>query len=310
MAGVVFVFVREDASEAETLAEAFDGAGFAITGSSVDANALSVIVWSRHAARSAAFRQAAGRALETGRAIVASLDAPPSDAGRAPIVDLSGWDGEDSACLDPLFEAADAIVRPAYGNVIELPFRPAYEDAEFVELAPRITNPESERAEQARRAWEAPIPTAMLPVARDEPKTGAPSPRRDFRRLDADRGRPRVYAAMAFALVALGGGAFAVNFMQAPAPAVAVAAEPADAPDIAAMSLTLASAEAVGLEDVVPVEPEAAPQIRSRGVEPGTARRTPRATGRSERTAYAPPQSIPDDILAELQRTERDAPAG
>jgi hypothetical protein len=103
MAGVVFIFVREDASEVETLAEAFDDAGYAITGSQ---NAeLCVVVWSRRAMRSETFRAAADNAFRTGRAIVAALFAPPSreEVFEAPVVDLSQWDGVDTLPLTPLF---------------------------------------------------------------------------------------------------------------------------------------------------------------------------------------------------------------
>jgi len=304
MTGVVFVFVREDASEAETLAEAFDDAGFSITGSDADATALTVIVWSRHAARSAAFRQAAESALRAGRAAVVSLSAAPPgrNLNGAPLIDLSGWDGEDGAALDPLFEAVDALSRPVCSNVIELPFRPAYEDAEFVELAPRLTD-----ADRLRRAWEAPIPSQMLrPVHEAAPeKLGAPSPRRDFRRITEVH--PRAYAGFAVILFALAGGALALNF--APRPAPAITAEPASLPG--AVSLTSATVEAIGLEDAIPPEP--APQLGRAGLEPGSARpasrtlRPPRRPSR-ERAVYRPPAPLPDDILAELARREQSAP--
>ncbi len=108
MAGVAFVFVREDASDAETLAEAFDAAGYSITGADDPGAALSVILWSRAPLRSDAFRTAAERALRTNTVIVASLTAPP-EAARvlgAMIVDLSAWDGEDDAGLEKLIAAA------------------------------------------------------------------------------------------------------------------------------------------------------------------------------------------------------------
>ncbi|MCA8885828.1 MAG: hypothetical protein KDA35_04335, partial [Hyphomonadaceae bacterium] len=107
MAGVVFVFVREDSSEVEALAEAFEDAGYSITsGNRAD---LYVVVWSRSALRSEILRAAAQDVLRTGRAVVAALFAPPTreEASGAPIIDLSQWDGVDLDALAPLLEAAD-----------------------------------------------------------------------------------------------------------------------------------------------------------------------------------------------------------
>lgn len=313
MAGVVFVFVREDASEAETLAEAFDAAGFAVTGNSSDDRALAVVIWSRKAVRSPAFKDAAERALSSGRAVVASLTAPPARESvfGAPVIDLSGWDGEDDATLDPLLEAADEILRPA-ANVIVLPARPVYEDAEFVDLAPQITSDESERIRRMRRSWEAPIPTHMLRPVRDEPreKLGAPSPRRDFRRLQVKEGRPRAQAALALAvIVLLGGGVFAVNAASVDTPAARV-----QVADAGRISLTSASVDAAGLEDVAPVEAASSldvpVQVGRRGLEPPSLRqirpapRAQRYARGDDRAAYEPPSLIPDDVSAELRRTE------
>jgi hypothetical protein len=314
MAGVVFVFVREDASEAETLAEAFDAAGYSITGSNLDDSALAVVIWSRKALHSQAFKQAAERALRSGRAVVASLIRAPASGNMfgAPVVDLSGWDGEDDAALDPLFEAADEIVRPAAPtNVIVLPSRPVYEDAEFVELAPQLSNVESEQVKRMRRSWEAPIPSHMLRPVPEAPreKLGAPSPRRDFPRLLPKEGHSRAHAALAFAVIALlGGGVFATNLAMAPAP-------PAPIVEAAAVSMTSASADATGLEDVVPREQtplfEPPPQAGRRGLEPPSARQirrashAPRYPRGDSRAAYEPPLVLPDDVTAELHRTER-----
>lgn len=313
MAGVVFVFVREDASEAEALAEAFDAAGFSITGNNVGDNALAVVIWSRKALRSPAFRDAAERALRSGKAVVASLIAPPSrqTVFGAPVIDLSAWDGDDDAALDPLFEAADQILRPAAANVIVLPARPVYEDAEFVEAAPRLASTESERVKRMRRSWEAPIPAEMLKPVREAPreKLGAPSPRRDFRRLQIVEVHPRVHAALAFAVITLlGGGVVALNVARTPAaPAVEIA-------DAGAVSLMSASADSAGLEDAAPLETpalfEPAPQAGRRGLEPPSARPIRRASHAAryargdDRAAYEPPIVIPEEISAELRRTE------
>jgi hypothetical protein len=162
MVGVVFVFVSDDASEAEALADAFDDAGYPISGADAVGEALSIVVWSRAALRSSAFRNAAARALHSDRVIVASLIAPPDRARvlGAPVVDLSAWSGEDDRALDPLLDAAHGILYPAQPSVIALP--PSdYEDAEFVEHSAPVLS-QAERVERAMRAWEAPIPTEML----------------------------------------------------------------------------------------------------------------------------------------------------
>jgi hypothetical protein len=319
MAGVVFVFVREDASEAETLAEAFDAAGFSISGNSSDSEALGVVIWSRKALHSPAFKDAAERALRSGRAVVASLTAPPprESVFDAPVIDLSAWDGEDDAALDPLFEAADEIVRPAPTNVIVLPARPVYEDAEFVEAAPQLTSGESERVKRMRQSWEAPIPTQMLRPVREAPqeKLGAPAPRRDFRRLRVKEGHPRVHAALAFAVVALlGGGVIAMNVANAPSSAPRVAVAEARIVETSPVSFTSASADAAGLEDVTPTEAtplfEPAPQVGRRGLEPPSARQIRRASHArryppgDDRAAYEPPRVLPADVSAELSRLE------
>lgn len=277
MAGVVFVFVREDAGEAETLAEAFDAAGYAITGNA--AAELCVVIWSRRALRSDAFRVAAERALHSGRAIVASLFAPPPREAvfDAPVIDLTEWDGVDDAALDPLFEAADDIVHPIEASVIILPSRPDYEDAEFTETPLLLTNLADERAKAARRSWEAPIPTHMLrPVPEEppaEPKLGAPLPRRDFRRIGAKRVQSRAHGALVFAVIAMiGGGAFIVSV--AANTASYLRAERSKTEMAGGVSLTSASTDAIGLEDIAP---EAPAQIGRRGIEPPSARTVHRA---------------------------------
>jgi hypothetical protein len=322
MGGVVFVFVREDASEAETLAEAFDAAGFSISGSDLSADALRIVLWSRHALRSHAFHDAAEQALRSGRAVVASLIAPPPSESvfGAPIIDLSAWDGEDSAALDPLFEAADVMARCASSNVIELPSRPAYEDAEFTEGALQLVSVETERVRRARQAWEAPIPDHMLRPTGEKPpvqeKLGAVAPRHDFRRLGQRRAHARVHAALAFAVLALiGGGLFGVTLAPDPAPPTravhTVAIEPGG------VSLASASAEAAGLEDAAPVEAqrlfEPAPQAGRRGLEPPSARtiRRARYAPGDDRAAYRPPALIPDAIAADIERGDGvEAPQG
>jgi len=268
MAGVVFVFVSEDASEVETLAEAFDAAGYSIAGN--DIADLSVIIWSRGALRSETFRVAAERALRTGRAIVAGLFAPPPSESvfGAPVIDLSTWNGVDGAALDPLLEAADDVVHPIEADVIVLPSRPVSEDAQFAEAPLMIASAEHDSA--MRRAWETPLPTE---APRPGPKLGAPAPRRNFRRVGARKSHAREHAAAAFLVLAiLGGGAFVASVGANSAGYVQV--EQAKAEEGGGVSLTSATAEAIGLEDAAP---EAVPQPGYRGVEPPSARTVHRA---------------------------------
>lgn len=278
MAGVVFIFVREDASEVETLAEAFDDAGYSITGSE---NAeLCVVVWSRRALRSETFRAAADNAFRSGRAIVAALFAPPAraDVLEAPVVDLSQWDGVEIVALNPLFEAADDILHPIEVSVIALPSHPVCEDAEFT-TAPLMITCGAPKKSAARQAWEAPLPSKVLRAVRDEPpaepKLGAAKPRRDFRRIGARRQQGRAHAALAFAVIAiLGGGAFVASVAANTADYMRHS-EQAKAEQGGGVSLTSASADAVGLVDIVP---EAPAQSGHRGVEPPSARTVHRAS--------------------------------
>ncbi len=277
MAGVVFVFVREDASEAETLAEAFDAQGYSIAGG--ESAELYVVIWSRRALCSDAFRVSAERALRSGRAIVAALFAPPPREAvfDAPVIDLTLWDGLEGAALDPLFEVADDIVHPVEADVIVLPSRPVFEDAQFTEAPLMIASADSGRANAARRSWEAPIPTQMLrPVQdgpADEPKLGAQTLRRDFRRVGAKRKQTgRAHGALAFAVIAvLGSGAFVASLV---ANMSSQRAENAQTELSSGVSLTSASADAVGLDDI---SPDAPVQLGHRGVEPPSARSVHRA---------------------------------
>lgn len=270
MAGVVFVFVREDASEVETLAEALDAAGYSITG--CDNAELSVVIWSRRALHSNAFRMAAERALRSGRAIVAALSSPPPPEAvfNARVIDLSQWDGVDERALAPLMDAAKDTSNPIEGSVIVLPSRPNYQDAEFTEAPLMIAGAKSDSAK--RRTGESPLPAeALRPVPSEpaaEPKLGAPSPRRDFRRVGKRKSHAREHAAAAFLVLAiLGGGALLASVASHTATYAQV--ERAKAEEGGGVSLTSATAEAVGLEDIAPDAPA---QIGHRGVEPPSAR--------------------------------------
>jgi hypothetical protein len=316
MAGVVFTFVREDASDVEALAEAFDAAGYSISGSDRADDALNVVVWSRAAMRSTAFRTAADRALRSSRAIVASLVAQPHHrlVHSAPVADISAWDGDDEAGLDPLFNAVLDVMHPALINVIALP-GPVYLDAEFTEARLQITGPVSAPESRARAAWETPIPTNLLrPVPEDAPeeptlaKLGAPSPRRDFRRLGRQSNK-RVYAALAFAVIAAIGGvglAFSASAAtSAPVSRVQHVVAVGQAETVG-VSLSSASAEAIGLDDLTPVELqrlfEPGPQIGHAGLEPPSARSirravyTPRISRSESVIVEAPPMPTPTAV--------------
>lgn len=279
MVGVVFVFVREDASDVEALAEAFDQAGYSISGSESSDGALSIIVWSRAAMRSDAFHKAAERALQTDRVVVASLAAlPHSDAlSSAPVADISAWDGDDPRGLDALFEIVFDLVSPVRPSVIALPSRPLCEDADFVEAPLQITHASSDRSQRARAAWEAPIPAKALHPVREapaQPKLGAPSPRRDFRKLPRGGSNGRAHAALVFAVLTLTAGSLLISAAQS----FSTAPQPkARALETGGVSLTSASAEAMGLEDVTPAERERMfeppVQVGHAGLEPPSARR-------------------------------------
>ena len=115
MADVLFVFVKEDASEAQTLASVFAAADHEIGDGPVDNAAIElcgavVILWSGAAISSKTFLASAQRAFESGKGVVASLGQPPPAwvVGHAPTFDLSRWSGDrGDEALDPLFMAVD-----------------------------------------------------------------------------------------------------------------------------------------------------------------------------------------------------------
>ena len=121
MADVLIVCVREDEPQAKALAEMFEAAGFSIGGAPSTDGALrssgaGLIVWSRAAIRSRPFLDATHRVTNSGKAVIASLIAPPppDSVGDAPAFDLSGWNGDpDDPLLDPLFFAVDRMVATA-----------------------------------------------------------------------------------------------------------------------------------------------------------------------------------------------------
>ncbi len=245
---------------------------------------MHVVVCSRAALRSDAFRKAAERALSANRVVIANLASLPHSEimARAPMADISAWDGDDPRGLAPLFEVVSDLVSPARPSVIALPARPLYEDAEFAEAPLQIMHAASEPAQRARTAWEAPIPAKVLhPVCEEpaRPKLGAPSPRRDFRKLRRHPSNGRAHAALVFAVVTLTAGslliASAQNFSAPPQAS-------GHAVDTGGVSLSSASAEATGLEDVTPSERgrmfEPPVQTGHAGFEPPSARSARRAS--------------------------------
>jgi hypothetical protein len=115
MADVLFVFVKEDAAEAQTLATMFAAADHEIGNGPVDNAAIElcgavVVLWSRAAIASKSFLTSAQRALDSGKGVVASLGQPPPAwvVGYAPTFDLSRWTGDrNDEDIDPLFMAVD-----------------------------------------------------------------------------------------------------------------------------------------------------------------------------------------------------------
>ena len=115
MADVLFVFVKEDASEAQTLAATFAAANHDIGDGPIDNAAIElcgavVIVWSSAAIASRTFLASAQRVLNSGKGVVVSLAQPPPAwvVGHAPTFDLSRWTGDrDDEDLDALFMAVD-----------------------------------------------------------------------------------------------------------------------------------------------------------------------------------------------------------
>jgi hypothetical protein len=118
MSDVLLVYVRDDAERADALADLCEGVGYTVDGFSDDALstcAAAIIVWSPAAGASPRFREATTRAVQAGKAIVASFFIlPPPFARGAPFANLRGWSGEsEHTALDPLFLELDARVTNA-----------------------------------------------------------------------------------------------------------------------------------------------------------------------------------------------------
>src|SRR5262245_4231147 len=118
MADVLIVCVRDNAREADALADMFEAVGFIVGGAPGDEKALKasgagIIIWSQASIRSRVFLEAAQSVIRAGKAVIASLIVapPPSSVGFAPVFDLSRWNRDsDDVELDPLFFAVDRMV--------------------------------------------------------------------------------------------------------------------------------------------------------------------------------------------------------
>jgi hypothetical protein len=134
MADVLFVFVKEDAAEAQSLAAMFAAADHEIGDGPVDNASMElcgavVILWSRAAITSKSFLASAQRALDSGKGVVASLGQPPPAwvVGHAPTFDLSHWTGDrNDEDIDPLFMAVDYRVNSKRDDLAGAASLPGY----------------------------------------------------------------------------------------------------------------------------------------------------------------------------------------
>lgn len=175
MADVLIVCVREDETLAKAFADMFERAGLHVGGAPGAPEDMrhcgaALVVWSQASIRSRAFLDAAQRAVNAGKAVVACLIAPPPPASinHAPAFDLSRWTGDpDDPVLDPLFFSVDRMVAaaraaagvPAGAAAREAP--PAY--APQAQAAPAQSAPPYARARAAAPA--AAPPTQPLRAA-------------------------------------------------------------------------------------------------------------------------------------------------
>ncbi len=164
MADVLIVCVREDEPLAKAFADMFERAGLHVGGAPGAPDDMrncgaALVVWSQASIRSRAFLDAAQRAVNAGKAVVACLIAPPPAASinHAPAFDLSHWAGDpDDPTLDPLFFAVDrmvAAVRASAGAAAPV--------AATAAAAPARSEPAS-----YFNAPQAPAPQASPPYAR------------------------------------------------------------------------------------------------------------------------------------------------
>lgn len=121
MAEVLLLCMRDDEEAAAILADLFYRAGFQTAGGAarpdeLDACAVALICWSGASQRSTQMREAADRAAQSGKAMIARLDGhplPPS-LWRLPAFDLSQWSfAPEDPVLDGLYVAVERTVTRA-----------------------------------------------------------------------------------------------------------------------------------------------------------------------------------------------------
>ncbi|HVZ99360.1 MAG TPA: energy transducer TonB [Caulobacterales bacterium] len=169
MADVLIVCVREDEPQAKSLADMFERAGFSVGGAPSNDAALrgsgaAVVVWSQASIRSRPFLDAAQRAVNAKKAIVASLiePPPPASVNESPSFDLRGWNGDpDDPTLDPLYFSVDRLVNAQRAAVGAPAVQPAPEPFE----PPPSLRPPPSTPPYARSARTAPPQTRQPPAA-------------------------------------------------------------------------------------------------------------------------------------------------
>ncbi|MGE3141936.1 MAG: hypothetical protein AB7L65_01335 [Hyphomonadaceae bacterium] len=121
MTDVLIVCVRDDEVRAKALADMFERAGYSVGGAPADDAALRgcaavIVLWSQASIRSRPFLDAAQRAVNAGKAVLACLIDPPpaSSRNQSPTFDLHGWEGDaEDPALDPLYFAVDRMAQAA-----------------------------------------------------------------------------------------------------------------------------------------------------------------------------------------------------
>lgn len=198
MADVLIVCVREDELQAKALADMFERAGFTVGGAPSNDGALrsvgaAVIVWSQAAIRSRPFLDAAQRAIDAEKAVVASLidPPPPHTVGNAPSFALNGWTGDpEDPSLDPLFFAVDRMVSSQRAAVGAAPAHPAQD--RFQEPPSLRPPPVYAPPAPPQRARPNPPPPPRLDQQRFEPRPDprqAAPPARDNSNAEAEHWR-------------------------------------------------------------------------------------------------------------------------
>ncbi|MBL8551058.1 MAG: energy transducer TonB [Hyphomonadaceae bacterium] len=193
MADVLIVCVREDEPLAKAFADMFERAGLQVGGApsapeDMRACGAALVVWSQASIRSRAFLDAAQRAVNAGKAVVACLIAPPPAASinHAPAFDLTHWAGDpDDPSLDPLFFAVDRMVNSARAGV----------DQDGYDMAPAAVDPGYGQQDYpappyARARQAAPAPQRAAPVRAPAPPPRAPMPRQQAMDQAMDYGAP------------------------------------------------------------------------------------------------------------------------